>query len=95
MACVETQNFASLQIKVATSPLFLLDVATLTYVYFASLLLFMPDVATLKHLASLETANLYRPLSLHLMLITTFGLKPNEYSGTVQSVVTMDDLFTD
>lgn len=34
-------------------------------------------------------------LSLHLTLITTFGLKPNEYSGAVQSVVTMDDLFTD
>ena len=29
------------------------------------------------------------------LAFTTFGLKPNEYSGTVQSVVTMDDLFTD
>lgn len=28
-----------------------------------------------------------------LTLITTFGLKPNEYSGRIQSVVTSDDLF--
>ena len=32
-------------------------------------------------------------LSLHLTLITTYGLKSNEYSGMVQSVVSMDDLF--
>ena len=32
-------------------------------------------------------------LSIHLTIITTYGLKPNEYSGMVQSVVTMDDLF--
>jgi len=32
-------------------------------------------------------------LSIHLTFITTYGLKQNEYSGMVQSVVTMDDLF--
>jgi hypothetical protein len=31
--------------------------------------------------------------SLHLTLVTTYGLKFNEYAGRVQSVVTMDDLF--
>ena len=31
--------------------------------------------------------------SLHLTLITTYGLKRNEYSDRVQRVVTMDDLF--
>lgn len=28
-------------------------------------------------------------------LITTFGLKQNEYSGAFTNVVTMDDLFSD
>ena len=31
--------------------------------------------------------------SLHPTLVTTYGLKQNEYSGRVQNVVTMDDLF--
>ena len=31
--------------------------------------------------------------AVHLTLITTYGLKPNKYSGRAQSVVTMDDLF--
>ncbi len=31
--------------------------------------------------------------SLHLTLVTTYGLKFNEYSGRVQSVITMEDLF--
>lgn len=31
--------------------------------------------------------------ALHLTLITTYGLKFNEYAGRIQSVVTMDDLF--
>ena len=31
--------------------------------------------------------------SWHLTLVTTYGLKFNEYAGRVQSVVTMDDLF--
>ena len=32
--------------------------------------------------------------SIHSTLITTFGLKRNEYSGAFSSVVTMDDLFS-
>ena len=31
--------------------------------------------------------------SVHLTLVTTYSLSRNEYSGRVQSVVTMDDLF--
>ena len=31
--------------------------------------------------------------ALHLTLVTTYGLRFNEYSGTVQKVITMDDLF--
>lgn len=31
--------------------------------------------------------------NLHLTFVTTFGVKPNLYSGCVQSEVTMDDLF--
>ncbi len=31
--------------------------------------------------------------SLHLTLVTTYGLKFNEYAGRVQNVVTMEDLF--
>lgn len=31
--------------------------------------------------------------SLHLTIVTTYGLKFNEYSGRVQSVITMEDLF--
>lgn len=31
--------------------------------------------------------------SLHLTLITTYGLKMNEYAGRVQSVITMEELF--
>ena len=34
-----------------------------------------------------------RKKTVHLTLIATFGLKANEYSGQVQSVVTLDDLF--
>ncbi|MBO4314506.1 MAG: ATP-binding protein, partial [Prevotella sp.] len=33
--------------------------------------------------------------ALHITMITTFGIKPNVYSGMVQSEVTMDDLFID
>ena len=29
----------------------------------------------------------------HLTIITTFGLKQNMYSGSVQRVITMEDLF--
>jgi hypothetical protein len=31
--------------------------------------------------------------SIHLTMIAAFGLKHNEYSGQVQSEVTLDDLF--
>ncbi len=31
--------------------------------------------------------------SLHLTMVTTYGLKFNEYAGRVQSVITMEDLF--
>ena len=31
--------------------------------------------------------------ALHLTLVTTYGLKFNEYAGRVQSVITMEDLF--
>ena len=32
--------------------------------------------------------------ALHTVLITTYGLKQNQYSGSVNAVVTMEDLFT-
>ena len=32
--------------------------------------------------------------NIHLTLITTFGLRHNEYSGRIQQTVTMDDLFS-
>ena len=31
--------------------------------------------------------------SLHLTVVTTYGLEQNKYAGHVQSVVTADDLF--
>ena len=36
-----------------------------------------------------------RKKTVHLTMITTFGLSPNEYSGQIQSLVTIDDLFRD
>ena len=36
-----------------------------------------------------------RKKTVHLTMITTFGLSPNEYSGQIQSLVTLDDLFMD
>jgi len=32
--------------------------------------------------------------AIHITLITTYGVKHNEYWGNIQSEVTMDDLFT-
>ena len=32
--------------------------------------------------------------ALHTVLVTTYGLKQNQYSGSIDAVVTMDDLFT-
>ena len=31
--------------------------------------------------------------TLHLTLVTTFGLFFNEYAGSIQKAITMDDLF--
>ena len=33
--------------------------------------------------------------SIHVTIVTTYGLKQNAYSGMIQSVVTADDLFAD
>ena len=35
-----------------------------------------------------------RKTSIHSTLITTFGLKHNEYSGVFTNVITLDDLFS-
>ena len=37
--------------------------------------------------------NVPQKKSVHLTLIAAYGLKQNEYSGMVQSVVALDDLF--
>ena len=37
--------------------------------------------------------NVPQKKSVHLTLIAAYGLKQNEYSNLVQSVVTLDDLF--
>lgn len=34
-------------------------------------------------------------MAVHQTLVSTFGLKRNEYSGTFTQVITMDDLFAD
>ena len=31
--------------------------------------------------------------AVHLTMVTSFGVKPNAYSGKVQSFATLDDLF--
>lgn len=31
--------------------------------------------------------------AIHPVIVTTYGLVKNEYSGKIQNVVTMDDLF--
>lgn len=31
--------------------------------------------------------------AIHITMVTTYGLKPNEYAGMVQNEVVMDDLF--
>jgi len=31
--------------------------------------------------------------AIHLLMLTTFGVKQNQYSGIVQNEVTLDDLF--
>ena len=42
---------------------------------------------------NLLEGRLSRKSIIHSTLITTYGLKYNEYSGTFQNVITMDDLF--
>ena len=31
--------------------------------------------------------------SVHLTMVTSFGVKPNAYAGSIQSFVTLDDLY--
>jgi AAA+ ATPase superfamily predicted ATPase len=47
----------------------------------------------LRHKLTLFAEETKTRKSLHLTLVTTYGLKRNEYFGRVQRVVTMDDLF--
>ena len=49
--------------------------------------------AVLRERVQLLIEKVPRKKTVHLTLIATFGLKANEYSGQVQSVVTLDDLF--
>lgn len=48
---------------------------------------------TLRHKLELFAQETSNRKSLHLTLVTTFGLKRNEYAGRIQNVVTIDDLF--
>lgn len=47
----------------------------------------------LRNRQALLEAELKRGIVIHQTLITTYGLRANEYSGIFDSVVTMDDLF--
>lgn len=47
----------------------------------------------LRHKITLFREETHCRKALHLTLITTYGLRPNEYAGRVQKVITMDDLF--
>ena len=51
--------------------------------------------AILVHRQKLLSEQLPRRKVIHPTLITTYGLKYNEYSGDFPKVVTLDDLFTD
>lgn len=48
---------------------------------------------TLTHRQNILSETLPRRTSVHSTLITTYGLKYNEYSGDFQQVLTLDDLF--
>lgn len=48
---------------------------------------------TLTHRQNILAETLPRRISVHSTLITTYGLKYNEYSGDFQQVVTLDDMF--
>lgn len=43
-------------------------------------------MATFRYLTGTKKA-------LHIILVTTYGLAKNKYSGNIQQVVTLDDLF--
>ena len=47
----------------------------------------------LRHRQSVLAEELSPKMAIHNTLITTFGLKSNEYSGIFPSVITLDDLF--
>ena len=47
----------------------------------------------LRHIIELFNNETKCKQTVHLIIITTFGLKFNEYSGQVQQIVTMDDFF--
>jgi hypothetical protein len=49
--------------------------------------------AKLIHRQNLLTGQLPKRASVHHVLITTFGLNYNEYSGIFQHVITIDQLF--
>lgn len=49
--------------------------------------------AVLRERVQLLIDKVLRKKTVHLTIIATFGLKANEYSGQIQSVVTLDDLF--
>ncbi|MGI6223510.1 MAG: AAA family ATPase [Prevotella sp.] len=48
----------------------------------------------LRHKLTLFSEETKTRKSLHLTLVTTYGLKQNEYSGKVQRIITMNELFT-
>lgn len=48
----------------------------------------------LVHRLNLLSANIPRRKTVHSVLVTTYGLNFNEYSGDFQNVVTLDDLFS-
>ena len=50
---------------------------------------------SLRHKASDFRALTRTRSALHVTVVTTYGLKENRYSGSVQSVVTADDLFAE
>ena len=49
--------------------------------------------ATLTHRINLLMHEIPKKKMVHSTLITTYGLRYNEYSGDFQKIVTLDDLF--
>lgn len=52
----------------------------------------MDDAALMNKRAEFKEATKTRK-AVHLTMVTSFGVKPNAYSGRVQSFATLDDLF--